>query len=202
MVATEEVTGRVILLNGPPSSGKTTIAHALWKVLEPPHWYRSWDDFREGYLPRHLDSARGPWSQMHQRPLFQMLSDGYRGAIRAMALAGHNLISESIILPANIDAYLAALDGIPVFLVGVRCTLDVAEQRESARAPTERQKGVPIDLRVPEFELVHSHGAYDVEVDTSASTVSDAVERIQAALAAPPSPSAFERIRADRRGDG
>lgn len=192
-------TGRVILLNGPPSSGKTTIARALWEVLEPPYWYRSWDDFRQGYLPRHLDTARGPWSRIHERPLFQMLSDGYRRAIRAMALVGHNIISESIILPANVDAYLYALEGIPVFLVGVRCTLDVAEQRERARAPTDRHNGVPIDLRVAEFELVHSHGAYDVEVDTTASSVEEAVATIQSALAAPPSPSAFEKIRAGRR---
>jgi chloramphenicol 3-O phosphotransferase len=191
--------GHVILLNGPPSSGKTTIARALWEVLETPHWYRSWDDFREGYLPRHLHSERGPSSRIDERPLFQMLSDGYRAAIRAMALVGHNIISESVILPANIDRYLTALEGIPVFLVGVRCTLDVAEQRERARAPTERHQGLPIDLRVPEFELVHSHGEYDVEVDTSVSSIAEAVATIRSALATPPSPGAFERIRA-RRG--
>lgn len=187
----------MVLLNGAPSTGKTTIARALWDVLEPAHWYRSWDDFRQGYLPKHLDPARGPWSG-ERRPLFKMLSDGYRATIRAMALPGHHVISESVILPANLDAYLAAFDGLQVFLVGVRCPIEVAEERERARARTDRHQGVPIDLRVPEFELVHSHGAYDVEVDTSVTPLSEIVVAIRSALESPPSPSAFELIRTRR----
>lgn len=189
--------GRVILLNGAPSSGKTTIARALWEVLEPPHWYRSLDDFRKGYTDRHWDAARGPWSGPADRPLFRILVEGYLGALRAMALARHHVISESVILPSNLAAYLEAFGGLSVFLVGLRCPLDVAEQRERSRAPAERHQGEPIDLRVPEFDLVHSHGAYDLELDTSVTAVADAVQLIRSRLDSPP--VAFEALRARHR---
>lgn len=192
-------TGQVILLNGAPSSGKTTIARALWEVLEPPHWYRSLDDFRHGYLDRQWDAARGPWSGPQGRPLFRLLVEGYLGALRAMAQAGHQIISESVILPSNLDTYLDAFDGLRVFLVGVRCPLEVAEQRERARAPTERYRGAPIDLRVPEFDLVHSLGAYDAEVDTSVTAVPEAVRLIRSALETRHLPAAFDVLRAQRR---
>lgn len=188
--------GRVLLLNGAPSSGKTTIARALWEMLEPPHWYRSLDDFRKGYLERHWDAARGPWSGPEGRPFFRRLVAGYLGSLRAMALAGHNVISESVILPSNLQLYLSTFEGIHVFLVGVRCRLEVAEQRERARAATERFRGEPIDLRVPEFDLVHSHGAYDLEVDTSSSSLDQVVGTIRSALnAARPRESAIEVLR-------
>ncbi len=45
-----------------------------------PHWYRSLDDFRKGYLERHWDAARGPWSGPEGRPLFRMLVAGYLGS--------------------------------------------------------------------------------------------------------------------------
>lgn len=186
--------GHVLLLNGAPSSGKTTIARALWEELEPPHWYRSLDDFRKGYLDRHFDPARGPWWRIDERPLFFALLDGYLRSLRAMALAGHHVIAEAVILPKTRDLYLDALGGLPVFLVGVRCPVDVAERRERAR--TDRPGSAPIELRVPEFDLVHSHGAYDVEVDTSTTSVAVAVASIRRALASPP--TAFQRILARR----
>lgn len=192
-----EPTGRVVLLNGAPSSGKTTIARALWEVLEPPHWYRSLDDFRKGYTDHQWDVARGPWSGPGDRPLFRLLVKGYLGALRAMALAGHHVISESVILPSNLETYLEAFDGLSVFLIGVRCPLDVAERRERSRAAAERHHGEPIDLRVPEFDLVHAHGAYDIEVDTAVTSVADAVRLIRSRLDSPP--AAFHALRARHR---
>jgi len=174
--------GRVVLVNGAPSSGKTTIARALWPVLEPPHWYRSLDEFRKGYTEEAWDRGRGPWSAQ-TRPMFLMLLAGYLGSLRAMALAGHHILSESVILPANLGLYRSAFEGLEVFVAGVRCPLRVAEERERARAPSERHLGVPIDLNVPEFELVHAQGRYDVEVDTSLLTLDEAVARIRVALA-------------------
>ena len=115
-----------------------------------------------------------------------MLLTGYLGSLRAMAVAGHQVLGESVILPVNLDLYRRSLEGLDVFIVGVRCPIDVAEARERARAPTERNLGVPIDLRVPEFDLVHG-GPYDVEFDTSVTPVDDAVRSIVGTLSRPPS---------------
>jgi len=191
--------GRVILLNGAPSSGKTTIARALQEVLDPPHWYRSLDDFRKGYLDRHLESSRGPWWTTKDRTLFELVLRGYLRALREMALVGNHVISEAVILPASLGLYLEAFSRVPVLLIAVRCPLPVAERRERER--TDRHLGRPIELAVPEFDLVHSHGAYDAEVDTSVTSVADSVAAIVALVAAPPSPTAIERL-ANRRNGG
>jgi chloramphenicol 3-O phosphotransferase len=186
--------GRVVLLNGTPSSGKTTLVQALREVLEPPCWNLSLDAFRKGYLDRQWDSSRGPWWTAHERNLFRLLLAGYLGSLRAMALVGHHVIAEAVILPDTRALYLDTLADLDVFLVGVRCPLGVAQERERARS--DRVKGVPIELDVPEFDLVHSHGPYDAEVDTSLMTVAECVDAIRTSLAAPPSLRTFDRMRA------
>lgn len=182
--------GRVILLNGTPSSGKTTIARALWDRLDPPHWYRSLDDFRQGYQPRH-------WSEDPRR-LFDRVFQGFVRSIAQMAWAGHSVITEAVILPTNADAYLEALDGLAVALIGVRCPLEVAQERERRR--TDRAGG-PIDLAVPDFDAVHRDVRYDVDVDTSVTPVAEAVDRISARLASPDPLTAFAVLRGRRRSD-
>jgi chloramphenicol 3-O phosphotransferase len=177
--------GRVILLNGTPSAGKTTIARALWEELEPPHWYRSIDDFRQGYRGR-LDGPRPTWNQLVR---------GFIRSVAEMAWAGNHVITESVIIPRWLDTYLDALDGLTVVLVGVRCPLHIAEQRERERS--DRPKG-PIDLAVPDFDAVHTDVPYDVDFDTSVVSVPDAVALIRARLRSPEPTTGFGVLR--RRG--
>ncbi|TMB93183.1 MAG: HIT domain-containing protein, partial [Chloroflexi bacterium] len=157
-------------------------------------WYHSLDNFRNGYLPKHWDAARGPWSEAHARELFRSVLQGYLLSLRAMIQVGHRVISEAVILPATRDLYLDSLTGVRVFLFGVRCPLPIAQERERQRA--DRHKGVPIELDVPEFDLVHSHGPYDAEVDSSVTPLEDAVAIFSAALSS--TPAAFGRMRAEQ----
>ena len=92
----DEAPGHVILLNGTPSSGKTAIARALWSELRPEHWYSSLDDFRRGYQINHWRSD--------PRPLFQLTFRGFIRSVATMANAGHDVITEAIILPDS-DPY-------------------------------------------------------------------------------------------------
>jgi chloramphenicol 3-O phosphotransferase len=175
----------VILLNGTPSAGKTTIARALWEVLEPPHWYRSLDDFRQGYLVR-LDGSRT------MAPTWDQLLHGFIRSVAEMAWAGHHVVTESMLLPRWLALYLDALDGLAIVLVGVRCPLAVAERRERQR--TDRPRG-PIDLAVPDFDAVHRDVPYDVDFDTSVVTTSEAVRLVRARLGSPEPFTAFDSLR-------
>lgn len=111
-----------------------------------------------------------------------------------MSQVGHCVITESVILPVTRDLYLDSLAGLEVFLFGIRCPLPVAQERERAR--DDRNLGVPIELDVPEFDLVHSHGPYDAEVDTSTTSVADSVDMFLAALSRPA--IAFARLQSER----
>lgn len=182
-----EAPGRVILLNGTPSSGKTTVALALWNALEPAHWYRSLDDFRAGYQDEH-------WRGDH-RPLFQMVVRGFVRAVGEMARVGHDVITEAVILPDRVDLYLDALVGLNVVLVGVRCPLAVAQQRERERAD---RLGGPIELAVPDFDAVHRDVRYDIDFDTSVVSPAEAVALVRARLGSPEPFTAFEALRAKR----
>ena len=77
--------------------------------------------------------------------------------------------------------YRAALAGLNVWFVGVRCALGVVEQREALRPG--RFPGTANS----HFESVHAHGLdYDLEVDTSENDPNTCARQIMQRLATPP----------------
>jgi chloramphenicol 3-O phosphotransferase len=176
-------TGRVVLLNGPPSCGKTTLARALQTELVEAVFHRSLDDFRAGY--READWLTDDGS------LFERVMVGYLGALKAMANAGNDVVAEAVVTPSRLNLYLESFAGVSVVFVAVRCPIDVARAREAQR--TDRVRG-PIDLPADAYEAVYSHGAYDIEVDTSTGSTA-AIARELAAQLQVTTPTAFDRLR-------
>lgn len=177
--------GHVIFLNGTPSSGKSTLARALRELLSAPYFYLSLDDFRrQGYPERCWRGDDGT--------LFQHVLHGYLLSLRAMASIGHRVISEAVVTPGRLPMHLTIFADVPVLFVGVRCPLGEAQRRERAR--TDRLGG-PIDLAVPDFDRVHAHGAYDLEVDTSLLSPVEAAREAAAAIENWPTTTAFDRLR-------
>jgi len=177
------VHGRILLLNGPPSSGKTTLARAIQAAAEQPLWHQSLDDFRAGYSKRF-------W-RVDDGSLFALAMYAYLRALRSIAEAGVDLVAESVITPTRRSMYLGVFDGFSVTFVGVRCTLPVAQAREHAR--NDRLRG-PVDLDVPEFEQVHQH-PYDLEVDTTFTSPEGAAQQVLEAFKAQRQPRAFDAMR-------
>src|SRR5690349_25012634 len=104
--------GRIILLNGASSSGKTTIARSLQGLFEEP-WLRvGVDVLRTVVPPGWTVEADGADSVLR----------GMRRAVRAMADAGNDVVVDDVILErAWLTDWAAVLDGVPAWLVGVRC---------------------------------------------------------------------------------
>ena len=179
-------TGRIILLNGASSSGKSSIARALQARLDQPYWHISIDHLRDaGVLP--LDRVRSgefAWSRMRE-PFFA----GFERSLVAYAETGNDLVVEHIIEDgAWMGRIVRLLRGFDVFFVGVRCDLDELERRERHRG--DRPLG---DAR-QDFLTVHRHATYDVEVDTTSTSPERNADRIIAAREGRPRPSAFERM--------
>lgn len=175
--------GRLVLLNGPPSCGKTSLAVALREAVARPWFHRSLDDFRQGYLPQYWLGDDGS--------LFRSVMAGYLGALRSLTKAGSDVIAEAVMTRQRRASYVEALDSVEVVLVGVRCDLVVARQREQQR--TDRLRG-PMDLPAAAFEAVHEGLRYDIEVDTTNRSA------VQLAAALAPQigsvhPTAFDLVR-------
>jgi chloramphenicol 3-O phosphotransferase len=172
--------GRLVLLNGSPSSGKTTSAQAVQAVSKAPVYHRSLDDFRRGYLP-------GFWQQDRGGVLFRRTLDAYLMSLRNLVLLGHDVVSEAVIIPNLLPHYLALFEGTPVLFIGIRCPPNEVQRRERER--NDRHSAAVLD------EPVHAHGCYDLEVDTSLDTPEEIARRIMALIVNPPEVTAFDRLR-------
>jgi chloramphenicol 3-O phosphotransferase len=153
--------GRIILLNGASSSGKSTLAHALRAGLDEPFLHVSSDRLvAAGMLPdRRADG--GPFDWWHQvRPRFFA---GFRRCLPALAAAGNDLVVEHIIEFAAWREQLAELlSDLDVFLIGVHCDADELDRRERARGDRRIGEG-----RSHLRDGIHTFGPYDFEVDTT-----------------------------------
>ncbi len=165
--------GRIILLNGASSSGKSTLAKALQEVLDEPFLHVSSDQLvAAGFLPQRREEE-GPfewWRQM--RPRFFA---GFHRCLPALAEAGNDLIVDHIIEFASWRKDLARLlAGLDVFLVGVICDLDEIDRRERERADRRVGEGRSHVL----VDGIHTFGPCDLEVDTTTGAVGEIAESI------------------------
>ncbi len=131
-------------------------------MLHKQYFHLSLDDFRAGY-------DQEVWRNDDGR-MFQKVMVGYLGALRDMTLAGNDVMAEAVVTPDRLDLYRDTFAGLSVVFIGVRCPLAVAVAREAERS--DRTTG-PIDLPEPAFNAVHSHGSYDIEVDTSTRSAAE-----------------------------
>jgi chloramphenicol 3-O-phosphotransferase len=185
--------GKIILLNGTSSSGKTSIVRALQDRLAEPYLEAGLDKFIWMLPRRYLD--RPLWDDVLGLAVTagdagHRLVAGMHRTILALSEAGLNLIADHVLVEAAwLDECARLFSDPPALLVGVRCPLAVLEERERAR------KDRTLGQARAQFDAVHAHGRYDVEVDTSVSTAAECAEQILAWLASGRAPSALRELR-------
>ncbi|WP_175047893.1 chloramphenicol phosphotransferase CPT [Microlunatus speluncae] len=174
------MTGRVIVINGGSSSGKSTIIRALQDVLSDPWLTFGVDDFVDALPPR-LTSGDGGIDiaadgTVGVGAVFMEQENLWMQGIGAMVRVGAKIIIDDVFLggPHSQGRWRAALEGIDVLWVGIRCDPDVAEAREKGRGDR------PVGMARQQAELVHRGVAYDLEVDSSVLTPAAAAEVIRA----------------------
>lgn len=161
--------GRIIILNGASSSGKTTLARALRLRLEPQfHFYASDQLVDKGFRP--LDKDIGYQCR-------EMFFRGFHHSIPAFAGVGLDLLVEHIVEEQSwADELHRLLASFDVFWVGVHAPSPEIERRERLRG----------DRRIGEatYHLkTHLFCKYDIEVDTT-QAANQNVESIVAAWSA------------------
>lgn len=180
------MSGKIILLNGASSSGKSTLARGLQAALDDPFWHFSIDHlFAANVLPKErIASGEFPWRDL--RPQF---FDGFHRCLPALADAGNNLIVEHIVeTEAWMQRLLRLLGHLDVFFVGVHCPLPELERRELERG--DRRIG---EARA-DFETTHTFCTYDFEVFSTLPPAEN-IDAVIAAWKIRQRPGAFEKMK-------
>jgi chloramphenicol 3-O phosphotransferase len=178
--------GKIILLNGASSAGKSTLCRAIQAQIDEPFLQFSLDFFMFGdrVLPSRRDEA-GAFSWPELRP---KLFDGYFHCLPALARAGNNLVIDYIIETRDqLDTLVQCIGHLDVFFVGVHCPLPELERRERLRG----DRGVGDARR--DFETVHTFSTYDLDVDSS-RPAGDVARQIMAAWKHRTASGVFSRL--------
>ncbi|MBV9852198.1 MAG: chloramphenicol phosphotransferase [Armatimonadetes bacterium] len=200
----EHAPGQIIILNGVPRSGKSSIATAIQATFEGVWMNLGVDIFMQATPARYRPGIglRPGGERQDIEPLVPILYGAMYESIAAHSRLGLNVVADvghhdAYAIPRGI-LYDSArrLNGLPVLFVGVRCPIEVIMQRRRDTgwsADTSTDSAVPAPVRLWQRE-VHTPGIYDLEIDTSVLSPGECAEVIRKAFVNHPAQSAFQRL--------
>jgi chloramphenicol 3-O phosphotransferase len=199
-------TGRIVVLNGAPRAGKSSIAAAIQEAFAGVWINLGVDVARQmtpprcqpgiGLRPGEPDHPAARYVPLLYAALYESIAAHSRLGLDVVADVGHH--------DGTILADCARrLDGLPALFVGVRGPLDVIVDRRLASAPGSYAT-LGSDGSIPEPVLrwqseVHRPGVYDLEVDTSVLDAEQCADAIRSRLGSGAAPPMAFRELAGRR---
>lgn len=179
-----DMRGRVVVLNGIPCSGKSTLAQAFQADLDEPWLGIDLDSFTPRLPPRRT------WSEPK---VLRRIVAGGNAAVAAVAEAGNNIVIELVarrdpgasMVLVDLFERLATLD---VLVVCLRCSIESAKSREALRL--DDTKG----LVERDYGNVDEE-SFDVVVDTDTLSIPEQVALLRRALVVGPT-GGLDRLRA------
>lgn len=171
--------GKIILLNGASSSGKTTISHALRGVSSEPYHIVQLDAFLE-MLPNQ--------SRPVTDDLLSQASIILNTTVKFLADMGHNIIIDHVICSKRIfEAFAETFKYYPVFMVKVTCPMHEMLRREKVRG--DRVIGTS-ESSAPN---IYPDEMYDIIIDTYVNSPEECAMNITALLKSNNKPSAMKK---------
>jgi chloramphenicol 3-O phosphotransferase len=198
------LSGQIVILNGAPRSGKSSIAAAIQETFDG-MWMNLGVDVARAMTPPKLQPGVGlrPGEPDHvAAALIPVLYAAMWESVAAHARLGLDVVVDVGLYDSTVAADAARrLGGVPVLFVGVLCDVEVIMQRRRLAGAALYVVGSESDL-VPESVLrwqreVHAHWTYDLEVDTSATSPHECASTIGRRLDQGPPGDAFAGLAID-----
>lgn len=180
----------IILLNGPSSSGKSTLANMLQEKFQEPFLHIGIDKMI-GMMPSSINNWEGGeseqgfwWKQSVDpdgHPIFEIqlgpyakkMSDTYKEVVVALARNGHNVIVDEVAFGNEaLIAWREKLKEFRTIYIGVESSLPTLEERERARGDRI------IGSARHQYYTVHQNIIYDLSVDTEKESSEACAEKI------------------------
>lgn len=166
---------QIVYLNGPSSSGKTTLAKALQNAFEEPFLHVGIDKII-GWMPEKINDWTGgeaplgySWKasvdtsgnliqELQTGPYAQKIRKPLQEVVLALAKMGHCIVIDDVSFgKQELNEWKEILKDFRVLLVGVNAPLPILEQREK-----ERGNRIVGSAR-GQFFKVHVDTVYDLE---------------------------------------
>ncbi len=185
---------QIIYINGPSSSGKTTLAQLLQQELNPPFLHIGIDrvigmmpdklnDWEGGPAPlgfswkSSIDETGHPVHEIQLGPFAKKMSDTLKEIVITLAKLDHYIIIDDVAFgKPDVDKWRSVLNGYQVLWIGIHTPLPILEQREKQRGNRM------IGSARAQYYQVHKDVVYDLEFDTSKDSSGEIVQAIKQKL--------------------
>ncbi len=198
--------GQIVILNGAPRSGKSSIAAEIQETFDSPWMNLGVDAHMSGVMPQRYSPGIGlrPGAE---RPALEPLVVAFYAALYE-SIAAHSRLGLNVVadfghhddysVPRGIlAASVRRLRGLPVLLVGVRCPIEVILERRRVTGWGESRSHGFAEPGAERWQrAVHDPGIYDLEVDTSVLSPAQCTQAIRQRLDTGPAPTAMQRLAA------
>ncbi len=157
-----------IVLHGPTSAGKTTLAKALQATSAVPAFHVSLDAFVT------MSNRRDMRSDEERAEAYRLHCENLRSTLARIARTEFEIILDLVLRDeAELDACLKVLSPRPIYVIGVSAPLQVLEARERARP--DRASGIAKEQAAdPAYRR-----KYDLRLDTSSTTPEAAAAKVR-----------------------
>ena len=161
---------QVILLNGPSSSGKSTLSVALQALLKE----RKNEEYPIVSIDSYLEMSKD--KTIYEEDVFRITRGMYEKAVKEAQKAPGVIIDHVITSERIFKQFKSMLEPCKLLLVHVDCSLEELQKREA-----ERPDRCPGSAEASKQYLYPQDG-YDVTVDTSVQSTEECAEAIFAKL--------------------